>query len=172
MQLLVMAALSTTASAFIGAAIPATIAAVIAIYVNVVGRKREDTQRRRDLYSEAYKLALEWCELIYRVRRRAPDGSQDRELVERFHAMQESIAYYEGWLSIENKELGMAYQRFLAQVVLECRPLLREAWAKPGREPTEPTPDDEKGPRLRQAKEAFLCDVRRYLQPWWNPPES
>lgn len=170
--MLAPAALSTTASAFIGAAIPATIAALVAIYVNVVGRKREDTSRRRDLYSQAYKLALEWCEAIYRVRRRASDGSQDRELVERFHDLQERIAYYEGWLTIENERLGRAYQQFLKKVLQECRPLLQDAWLKPGREPTEPRPDDEKNPALDRAKETFLKEVRRHLQPWWSPPEE
>lgn len=170
MDLVFPAALSSTAGAFIGAAIPATIAAVVAIYVNVVGRKREDTGRRRDLYSEAYKLALEWCEAVYRVRRRAYDGSQDRELVEHFHHLQERIAYYEGWLAIENETLGKAYQAFLKHVLNVCQPLLQDAWSKPGREPTKPRPEDEVHPNLEYAKRTFLNTVRLHLQPWWKQP--
>jgi hypothetical protein len=168
MLLTAAASISTPAGAFIGAAIPATIAAAVAIYASVVGRKREDQQRRRDLYSEAYRLALEWCEAIYRVRRRAPDGSQDRELVEHFHKLQERIAYYEGWLSIENAELGCAYQQFLSKVLLECRPLIQEAWGKPGREPTDGPSGDDTHPKLAQAKKAFLAEVRRHLASGWT----
>jgi hypothetical protein len=161
------ASISTPVSAFIGAAIPATIAAAVAIYVSVVGRKREDQQRRRDLYSEAYRLALEWCEAIYRVRRRAPDGSRNRELVEHFHALQERIAYYEGWLAIENEKLGTAYRTFLKRVLLECRPLIQEAWSRPGRNPTDPPPKDEAHPQLQQAKEQFLAEVRCHVASGW-----
>ncbi|MDQ2761417.1 MAG: hypothetical protein M3Y17_13595 [Actinomycetota bacterium] len=168
MPLLLPAVLSTTASAFIGAAIPATIAAVVAIYVSVVGRKREDTKRRRDLYSEAYKLALEWCEAVYRVRRRASDGSQDRGLDEHFHQLQERIAYYEGWLAIEDEYLGKAYQKFIEDVRGVCQPLLQGAWSTTGREPTEPRPADEVHPDVQDAKRTFLAAVRLHLQPWWK----
>jgi hypothetical protein len=167
MLLTTAASISTPVSAFIGAAIPATIAAAVAIYVSVVGRKREDQQRRRDLYSEAYRLALEWCEAIYRVRRRPPDGSQDRELVEHFHKLQERIAYYEGWLAIENEKLGAAYRTFLNRVLLECRPLIQDAWSKPGRDPTDTRPADEATPKVQQAKEDFLAEVRLHLASGW-----
>ena len=161
-------ALSAPLGAFVGAVIPATIAATVAIYLNAVGRKREDVQRRRDLYSEAYRLALEWCEAIYRVRRRAPDDSQDETLVERFHELQERIAYYQGWLCIESSALGRSYQHFLEKILEECKPLLQEAWSRPGRKPTEPTPPDEPAPNLEEAKELFLRNVREHLSPWWK----
>jgi hypothetical protein len=161
-------ALSAPLGAFIGALIPAAIAATVAIYLNAVGRKREDVQRRRDLYSEAYKLALEWCEAIYRVRRRAPDGSQDQALVEHFHELQERIAYYQGWLCIEAADLGHSYQHFLDEVLKECKPLIQEAWLKDGRKPTEPTPPEEAAPKLDNAKELFLREVREHLSPWWS----
>jgi len=150
------------------AAIPATIAAVVAIYVSWVGRKREDQQRRRDLYSEAYRLTLEWCEAIYRLRRRAPDCSQDRDLVEHFHQLQERIAYYQGWLAIENVELGKAYQEFLNTVLRECKPLIQAAWQKPGRDPTQPPPADDVHPDLTAAKDRYLAAVRWHLASWWT----
>lgn len=161
-------ALTTLWASAIGAAIPATIAGAVAVYASWLGRKRAEQDRRRDLYSEAYKLALAWCEGVYRVRRRPPDGSGDRDLVERFHKLQEDIAYYEGWLWAENEELGAAYQTFLKQVMAECELLLQDAWTRPGREPTEPTPPDEKHPDLKAAKKQFLDVVNRELKPWWK----
>ena len=38
--------------------------------------------RRRNLYSEAYKAAMAWVEMVYRVRRRSVDMEDD--LVERY----------------------------------------------------------------------------------------
>jgi hypothetical protein len=114
-------AVSAAGGTVIGAAITAVLALGGAIYLNHVERRREDLNRRRDRYSEAYPTAMEWCEGVYRVRRRAPDGSEDRELVKRFHDLQERIAYYQGWLCIEAADLGRSYQDFLGKVVAECK---------------------------------------------------
>jgi hypothetical protein len=161
-------AVSAADGTVIGASITAVLAATVAIYLNAVGRKREDRNRRRDIYSQAYRTALEWCEAVHRVRRRAADGSEDRALVEQFHQLQERIAYYQGWLCIEAADLGRSYESFLDKVLAECRPLLQEAWSKPGREPTEPPPSDERAPDLSEAKTTYLREVRKHLSPWWE----
>lgn len=168
MQAALPLAVSAAGGTVIGASITAVLAATVAIYLNAVGRKREDRNRRRDIYSQAYRTALEWCEAVHRVRRRAADGSEDRALVEHFHQLQERIAYYQGWLCIEAADLGRSYQNFLDKVLAECQPLLQEAWSKPGREPTEPTPNDERAPELKEAKETYLREVRKHLAPWWE----
>ena len=160
-------AVSTATATVIGAAITAVLAAAAAIYLNSVGRKREERNRRRDLYSDAYRAALAWCEGVYRIRRRAADGSTDRELVEHFHELQERIAYFEGWLAMEAPELGRSYCAFLDRVMSEARPLLQQAWNHPGRHPSEAAPPDEQHPRLDDAKQAFLTDVRDHLSRWW-----
>ena len=152
----------------IGASITAVLAAAVALYLNAIGRKNEDRSRRRGLYSEAYRTALEWCEGVYRVRRRAPDGSEDRALVAHFHELQERIAYYQGWLCIEAAELGRSYQHFLDRVLEECRPLIQQAWEDPGRNPTDPTPEGETVPQLDQDKETFLREVRKHQARWWE----
>lgn len=160
-------AVSTATATILGAAITAVLATAVAVYLNAVGRKREDRSRRRDLYSNAYRTALEWCEGVYRIRRRAGDGSNDQELVEHFHHMQERIAYYEGWLAMEAPELGHSYRRFLDRVMGEARPLLQNAWGKAGRHPSAKPPPDEEHPQLDDAKRDFLRDVREHLSRWW-----
>ena len=165
-------ALSGAGGTVLGAAITAVLAAAVAIYLNAAGRKQDSDSRRRDLYSNAYRAALEWAEGVYRVRRRNPDGSDDRELVARFHDLQERIAYHEGWLSIESESLGKAYQTFVRGVMAECRPLLQDAWSRPGRPPTEATPGDEKHPDLSASKTVFTRAVRDHMAPWWNPPPT
>ena len=147
----------------------ALLGALVTLGNGAVGRKHENDARRRDLYSKAYQSALEWCEGVYRVRRRKPDRSQDYDLVEHFHALQEKIAFYEGWLSTESIDLGQAYRELLRAVRKECEPLLQDAWSRDGRPPTEPRPDDEADPDVRAAKSAFCDAVRRHMSPWWNP---
>jgi hypothetical protein len=154
----------------LGAAVTATLGLFGVIYLNTVGRKRENDARRRDLYSCAYRAGLEWCEGVYRVRRRKPDGTQDHELIERFHDLQERIAFHEGMLSTESADLGKAYSAFLRAVMSECKPLLKDAWSQPGRSPTDPTPDDEKNPDLKEAKAGFCQAVRKHMTPWWKQP--
>jgi hypothetical protein len=149
----------------------AVVAGVVAIVNSAVGRKNEHDDRRREQYAGAYRAALEWCEAVYRVRRRNPDGSQDHDIVERLHDLQERIAFYEGWLSTESESLGRAYGDFLRAVLAECEPLLKDAWSRLGRPPTEPKPEDEKSPDLSDAKAAFCEAVRRHMRPWWNPPD-
>lgn len=155
-----------------GALYGALIAAAVAIINSAVGRIHEQNNRRRDLYSAAYMAALEWCEGVYRVRRRNPDGSDDYKLVERFHELQERIAAHEGWIAMESAELGEAYRTFLNEVTSACAPLIRDAWSRLGRPPTEPTPPEEANPKLENAKGEFTEAVRRHMAPWWNPAET
>lgn len=139
------------------------------LYRIAAGRKDAERDRRRDLYSEAYKTALHWCEGIYRIRRRDAQGSEDRDLVKHFHDMQERIAYYEAWLSMESPEMGSAYRSLLRSVKGECLPLAQAAWSQPGRPPTKPTPPDDRHPDVSEAKEAFVQDVREHLsRRWWK----
>lgn len=166
-------ALSELAKALLSGGAGAVCAALVAggfgLYRIAAGRKDAARDRTRDLYSEAYKTALHWCEGIYRVRRRAANGSEDRMLVQHFHEMQERIAYYEGWLSMEAPEMGSAYRAFLRSVRAECLPLAQEAWSSPGHPPTEPTPTDDKHPDVSSAKEVFVRDVREHLsRRWWK----
>jgi hypothetical protein len=152
----------------VGAVVASVLTGLFGLYAIAAGRNDADRNRRRDLYSEAYKVALQWCEGVYRVRRRASDRSTDRDLVRHFHDMQERISYYEGWLAMEAPELGRAYRALLGDVRSSCEPLVKEAWDRPGREPTTPTPENEKGPDLSDAKAAFVRDVNEHLsrRPW------
>ncbi len=151
----------------VGTLTAALVAAAVALYLNARGRKNAERDRRRTLYSEAYRVALEWCEGIYRVRRRPQDGSGDADLVRHFHEMQERIAYYEGWLAMESPQLGRAYKRFLREVMDEARSLIQDAWSHLGCPPTEQTNPDDQAPALNEAKGRFLLDVREHSSRWF-----
>jgi hypothetical protein len=103
--------------------------------------------------------------MVYRVRRRSV-SIQDH-LVEHLHQIQEDISYYEGWLSTEAPELGHSYSTLVSTIRETVRPLMREAWSLRARPPWNGTPEGEREPDVRTAKETFLRDAREHLSPWW-----
>lgn len=145
----------------------ALIAATAGLLLHYRKQRAEAADRRRTMHGEAYQAVLEWCEGVWRVRRRPKDGSGDRELIKQFHTMQEKLAYYEGWLALEDPSLGHAFRNFLEGVLSECRPLIREAWKQDGRHPSEDPPPGERNPRLEDLKQAFLKDTRDLSRSPW-----
>lgn len=122
--------------------------------------------RRRALYGTAYQQAMAWVEMLYRVRRRGNDESSARDLVERFHALQEQIDYHRGWLGSESKYLARSYCRLVGAIKRQTEPLLRTAWTDPGCAPGEATPGDAVHPAVEQYSLDFLTDVRLHLSLW------
>jgi hypothetical protein len=141
-----------------GATVTAAIIAAVAAYF---ASRRE---RRRVLYSEAFKAALGWQEMLYRVRRRTLDNQS--ETVAMFHELQERITYYEGWIGSESKFMARSFRRLVRAVKDGTETQITKAWGEPIRAiPGNATPDDDH-PRFVTESEAFLKDVRGYLSPW------
>jgi hypothetical protein len=128
---------------------------------------RRDT--RRNLHSEAYKAALAWREMLYRVRRRPPDDTANWRLIDRFHELQEELDYYQGWLCTESRYLGHSYSRMVGKIKTECEPRLVAAWKAPLRDPSEGAPVGEDHPQITETTTMFLRDVRSYLSFWQLP---
>lgn len=111
----------------------ALVAAVTALAVAWSGRIAQRQDARRSLYSEAYKTALSWVEMLYRVRRRDP--AKEHDLVEQFHTLQEQLDYHQGWIESESRALGRAYRDLVATVKHETAEGIRQAWKE---EPCDP----------------------------------
>jgi hypothetical protein len=142
--------------------IVALVAAAVALTVAALNMYLNRADRRRDLYSAAYRAALAWVELFYRVRRR--DKDNPRELVALFHQAQEDIDYHQGWLTTESAELGRAYATFVAKVKAETRPLIQQAWTEdPCDLATGMDVLDGDRPDVETAKRQFLSDVSDHL---------
>lgn len=142
----------------------ALIALVGLIVTTLERRATERRDRRRSLYGGAYRAAVAWHEMLYRVRRRA-EGSE-QELVDRFHDLQEQFAYYRGWLSSESAALAESYRRLTDAVQDQTREPIREAWDQPPKPPDQQT-EPATQVALPQEAELFLRDVREHLA--WNP---
>jgi hypothetical protein len=144
-------------AAIAGAILTAVVAGALVWY-----QARGD--RRRGLYSNAYKAAMSWVEMVYRVRRRCE--GQEQELLGRFHDAQEEISYHEGWLSTESAALGRSYCKFVAAVREAASPLIQAAWKEPVRPLVEHTREADGHPDVRASRDAFLLDVREHLSIW------
>src|SRR5438132_12008194 len=71
--------------------------------------RAQQRDRRRTRSAEAYKAALAWNEMLYRIRRRSDAPEQRTSLVDRFHSLQEEIDFHRGWLAAEEPALGRSY---------------------------------------------------------------
>lgn len=145
----------------------AAIAAAVAIFLAWRAHQDNVRDRRRATYSEAYKVAMGWVEMVYRVRRRS--NQSDPALVELFHARQEAINYFQGWISTESAQMGIAYGAFVTKLRAATEHLLQEAWAQEPKPPwaeghgTGPHPD------CQAPSDEFLRQVRIHLSPWpWD----
>ena len=124
---------------------------------------RSGQDRRRSLYSDAYRTAMAWAEMVYRVKRRS-EGSADA-IVARFHDLQEQIAYHQGWLMTEAPELGRSYARLVRAVREEAEPHIQQAWQEPIAAPGAPVVRVP-APITRAEATRFLTDARDHLSAW------
>lgn len=123
--------------------------------------------RRRETYGEAYKIAMEWSEMPFRIVRSTEKESDD--LRHRFHDLQESIYFYRGWIATESKAVAQSYGDLVSIVKEVTEPAIKQAnqeRGKPGAASRLPKCQDEISP----VSEAFLEDVRNHLSlwPWKN----
>lgn len=151
------------------AAITAAAGIVLALlraFAFVITGKRE---RERALYGDAYRAAMAWRQMLYRVRTRAP-GSE-HELLRRFDKLQVRIDYYRGWTASEGRWIGRSYAQFVEAVQERTSPLIQKAWKMSDEErlPWNDDRDSAGHPPTDAASELFLMDVRNHLSLWLVP---
>lgn len=144
------------------AALFAGLIATISLAVNATSGRRE---RRRNLYSEAYRTTMTWVEMAYRAHHTQPD---DEELLVAYHKLWEDLRYYEGWVLFESPELGYSYARFKEAIERVCDKYIEKAWSQRSEEarplvelPVEPRPET-----YQKEMDSFLEDVRDHLSPY------
>jgi len=159
-----MKLLATVGASGISGVIPwaAVVAGVVALAGLAISRFSERRDRRRTLYSEAYKAALAWVKMLYRVRRRDPE--QPYELAAQFHRLQEDLDFYQGWIESESIAFGRAYQRLVLEVKALTLPEVQAAWASAPFDPKHGfSLQGETHPPVESAKRQFLRDLREHL---------
>jgi hypothetical protein len=168
-----VALLTTTGFAILGlgaewapifAATLAALVATISLAANLAAGRRD---RRRNLYSDAYRATMAWIEMAYRAYHAKPDDGG--KFLDAYHKLWEDVRYYQGWLLMESAELGYSFAQFKESVQRTCEQVIESAWlvraaeAKPLVElPVEPSPET-----FRSEQDLFLQDARDQLSP--NP---
>jgi hypothetical protein len=154
----------------LGAAVISAFGAIIVVMIAAFGAYlTERRQRRQNLYGEAYRAALAWQEMLYRVRRRAAGQESDRALINRFHELQEKINYHQGWIATESVWLGRSYAKLVDAINRKTAGLIHEAWKSPVRDSTNGTLNTDQHPTIDNDCRRFLFDVRCSLSLWQWP---
>lgn len=140
---------------------------IVALLSAFVGRTLAVRDRRREQYGEAYKTAVEWREMLHRVRRRQTNGDGDAALAQKFHDLHERIAFHEGWIGSESEAMRRAFRTLQTAVRDETREDIQKAWKTPAPKSTEAL-EPQLTLATRTADNDFLTAVRRHLswQPW------
>ena len=151
----------------IATVISALFAAFIGIASLVVNAAKATRDRRRDLYSQAYKVSMSWIEMAYRAHHcRAGD---DKAFLDSYHKLWEEGRYFEGWMWTESEELGFSYQSFTEAVRSVCEPFIEGTWQQRGdtTRPLQPLPVEPTPETYKNHIDAFLRDAREHLS--FNP---
>ena len=144
--------------------ISAGVTLVVGIVSLLVAHMANKRERRRVLYSEAVKTAVTWREMVYRVRRRGT--GQERELIERFHALQDDLSYYQAWVGAESKAMSSSYERLIKAIKTKTEPLITAAWEADLRAAPGNARQTDQHPDLSEPLANFMRDVRGHLSPW------
>lgn len=156
--------MSDATKAIITASITAGVTLVVAVLSLLTAYLANKRDRRRTLYSEAFRAAVSWKEMLYRVRRR--EDGQERELINKFHDLQDQLSYYQAWVGSESRVMKRSYDYLVREVKTRTEPLITAAWGDELRPvPGNAQPDDEH-PDLSHLTDRFLTDVRSHLSPW------
>jgi len=123
---------------------------------------------RKELIAGATKSALRRVEMYYRVRRRNANGSDDSDIRNVFHDVQEENDYYRSLLTVESVWLGASYEGFIAALKRETMPLIQDAWDSKPFGPGAKL-QDIKHPQVEHLRAQFARDARRYLNPVVRP---
>lgn len=159
--------LTETQVTLIAAGIAALSAVVVALLSAFIARIYVGRDRRRQMYGEAFRAALEWREMVYRLRRRDNTKEGDRVIIDRFHDLQERLDFYEGWIGSESKYMRRSFKRLVDAAKNATSADIRVAWDQAGNKGN--ADNDDHHPTIEQsAMDDYLRDVRAHLslQPW------
>lgn len=138
----------------------AALVAVVTFAINTTAARRD---RRRNLYSDAYRATMSWIETAYRAYHASPDD--DDKFLDCYHKLWEDVRYYQGWLLMESAELGYSFAQFKEAVQIVCEAVIESSWRARTAEskpletlPVEPGPDT-----FRYEQDRFLQDARDQL---------
>lgn len=124
--------------------------------------------KRKAMIADAIQSALKRVEMYYRVRRRNPDKSDDIQLRDRFHQIQEDNDHHTALLEMESPWAGYAYRKFLDALKRTLAPHMKKAWENPGSGPNVQLQAEDR-PNVDRYVRLFTRDGRRLMNPFMRP---
>ena len=129
---------------------------------------QESRLKRKAMVADAIQSALKRVEMYYRVRRRNPDESDDIQLRDRFHQIQENNDHHTALLEMESPWAGYAYRKFLGALKRTLAPYMAKAWENPGGGPNTQLQGEDR-PNVDKYVQLFTRDGRRLMNPLMRP---
>jgi hypothetical protein len=118
-------------------AAPATVAAVVsgtvALLTGTIAAVRTSSDRRREMFADAYKAYRAYCEMPYAVHRRRHDQPENERarLTEQLREIQEQVGFFEAWTMIEAPAVGNAYADLIAVTRATAGKAITASWERP-----------------------------------------
>ncbi len=110
----------------------ALITAGLALLGQAVIRVWDVRDRRRDEYSRAFEVAMQWTEFPYRIARRlSNDADAVESIVTLMHTAQQQICFHQNWLRSVSDDIANAYSNLIDAVKEKSAPHIRTAWKQP-----------------------------------------
>ena len=145
--------------------------AVLAINSWLTGH-RERTNRRRDMLSKAFSVAVSYREFPYVVRRRRSSSPEDERIriSTELRKVQEDISYYSSWLTTESRHVSAAYDTLVSRLREVVGSEIHKAWMERAVESdAEMNMNDLGLGVLKVEEQAFLLEAAYHLSvlPRW-----
>jgi hypothetical protein len=152
------------------AIIAAVVAAVVSVAVWGLTARRDERQRKRDMFAQAFAAYASYREFPYVVRRRRVDqAAEERQRIsEELRKIQEKLNFFLAWTRFENAKVGSAYADLVATTRTVVGAQISAAWNRSGADDdTMMLIGDIDLSGLERAEEQYMTAVSRRLA-WWR----
>ena len=115
---------------------PSVVAAIVAGVISLLGGTisiwRSSSERRRQMFADAYMAYRAYCEFPYAVHRRRHDQPDDERirLTEELRDIQRRISFFQAWTAIEAPKVGEAYARLAYAMRRVAGSAITESWRR------------------------------------------
>lgn len=158
------------ASVWTDVVVAALVAGVMSFVLMIADHRREQRNRLRDQFAEAFRAYAAYREFPYAIRRRASDEPVERSrLADELRHVQEQLTFWMAWMEMESPSVSREYSRLVFDMRDVAGNAMRRAWefvpTEKGRDMNIPDYADELA-MLRDAEKDFIHAARRRLRPW------
>lgn len=152
------------------AAVAAVVAALTSVLLGVHKAAREDRERRRKMFADAFGVYMAYREFPFVIRRRRADKPADERarIGEEIRQIQQQLGYFIGWTKLEDTEVGEAFSKLIASLRDTAGREMHRAWAdsKAVADDADMNITDVNLDASSALEEAYLEAVRQHLKPW------